>query len=509
MKISKMAFLRFCLLVTAVLIMSLFAGCVKNVVSYGNGKELAVGKSATVADLTAGSTMEEANRVQAFKSKEKANYDRHYANGLYFKDYTAIKERLNQEFSRWMEAQMAVELKKVKDRWVKNGATNLKDDTELLVKGKIECYNDILENVQANNMPIEEVLKDAKNIRSITAEIYSFENMKTKGDDTYFTAPSVEALVNVRNPIITRGIPFEARISSHEKEILKKYSLDDLRGMENLRGILDDISTNTAVTFYEGIESREGGVSSDSIICESTLKSLKDRYGEDFVLLYRKADFSTFYAPKRDAAIRFEADRFSSRYLAVTAQKMMSDAVTKVLEENGASDHVVQFTAPNTSDSMKEELTMPYEVKGIKDPLKFVKEDFPQGFETSLYYLYEEGENVDFEELKRISLAVKDLLNKDSCMMVYFYKVDAMGQKVLVDLFKQHTASEYFTRPRLGGLNLSDMYRTRTESEGFRYLDVYGTREEYMLYYGSPPIEITLSGEELFEKHKRKDIWGN
>lgn len=507
MKISKMALLRFCLLVTAVLIMSLFAGCVKNVVSYGNGKELAVGKSATVADLTAGSAMEEANRVQAFKSKEKANYDRHYANGLYFKDYTATKERLNQEFSRWMEAQMAVELKKVKDRWVKNGATNLKDDTELLVKGKIECYNDILENVQANNMPIEEVLKDAKNIRSITAEIYSFENMKTKGDDKYFTAPSLEALVNVRNPIITRGIPFEARISSHEKEILKKFSLNDLQGMENLRGVLDDFSANSIASFYEGTESRDGILLSDSVIYE--LESLKARYGEDFVYLYSKADYSTFYAPKRDTSIRFEADRFSSRYLAVTAQKLMSDAVNKVLEENGASDHVVQFTAPVTSASVKEELTMSYDVKGIQDPLHFLKEDFPQGFQTSLYYLYEEGENIDFEELKRISLAVNSLLNETSCMLVYFYKVDEMGQKVLVDLFKQHTASEYFTRPRLGGLNLTEMYRTRTESEGFRYLDVYGTRDEYMLYYGSPPLETALSGEELFEKYKRKDIWGN
>ncbi len=482
--------------------------CATASVPYGNGKSVAVGGNVTVAELTEGYAQEERDRVGAFKKKEKENYDRQYGNDLYFQDFSAVKERLNKEFEQWLYREMEAELKRVKAKWSKNATVPMLDETELILHGKVEYYNDILEDAQKNNTSFEELLKNPDhNFRLLDAEVVSLENRKQNGARLYFTGPFCEAFSNIQKPIVEKGARFQAVLSAHEKLVRKYYSLAQLRSMDNLLGLLDGYNDESMMFYFDGFNSYSE-ISTVGDVERQTLNQLEKQYGEIFVLLYRDGLRRQVVAPKQDTSIRFETDTSSglpvkNQYPFLVAQKVMNEEVYRLIDAQGLSDQVLQFLVVNNADRNLDITRNCWDVKNITT-FEQVTDVFD--FEMNLYVLYQDESSLDYEAIRKLVVSMKDKVDDKSSLCVYFYQMDEQKKKVAIDLFRRQLTTEVFFRPQGRGLNLRGMFTSSADAECFRFLDVYGTTD-WMMRFGRPPIDTNISAEEWFNKYKQKSLW--
>jgi asparagine synthetase A len=122
--------------------------------------------------------------------------------------------------------------------------------------------------------------------------------------------------------------------------------------------------------------------------------------------------------------------------------------------------------------------------------------------------ILEHGEVQDEVLIKQLGEEIQDMYpgNKNRVnVFLYVYRMEREQREILVDLFKDKDRTQNHFEIAKGGLDFSDMYTTRTDHEGFKFLDVYGERDEYMYEYY--PNVVNFSQEEFIERCKNHDIW--
>lgn len=246
---------------------------------------------------------------------------------------------------------------------------------------------------------------------------------------------------------------------------------------------------------------------------------LNEKYNHPFVYLWegpQEINYNMFMDAERPELV-FEADAFTAdRYLTLLAQERMSRLVNQIIEEEGGSAFIGQYTAPRKgleNDTNPNEVSC--NVDEIVDDLDFVKDIYPGDYDVNLIYLKEEGDDLDYEIIYRISNRIKKLFERSdrTNLFCHFYNLDNGSNSVVLSLLKNDTkTSNYFEDS--GGIEdiFANMYMTREETDAFHYLDVFATKEEYLVRVSSIPENLKRSKGfdevETMKRYLNKGIFG-
>jgi hypothetical protein len=195
------------------------------------------------------------------------------------------------------------------------------------------------------------------------------------------------------------------------------------------------------------------------------------------------------------------------------AQKMVTKTVNKIIKSKGYEDRIVVFsTSDNETDTHSEQYNLKVDFSKIQteeDEIKFMNEIFPTKMETTIYYLLTEDEKIDYKTLKEIGEDFQAIYpNYESnvnVFFIYFIRISEENRKIVVDLFKDKDSTEGYFRKRREGINFTDMFLTRTDHEGFRFLDVYGEQLDFMYWIDNDLKSLTLN--QFIYEDKRRGIW--
>ncbi len=218
------------------------------------------------------------------------------------------------------------------------------------------------------------------------------------------------------------------------------------------------------------------------------------------------------FAPIEDLSMEFESISSDDAYLTLVAQKKLSDEIYGIIEEEGAKDYIGAFVIGN--DFEKREFSgLNLDMSEEIDNIEFLSNIFPYKYDVSLIYMTNNGENIDFSILKKISSRINSLLSRDNGknenrsnpinLFVDFYILEDESEiKLATNLLYENRLTDRWLNYKRGIAFLyADMYIRRSETEGFHYLDVYGEKLNFFLNVVVDPTD--LSAEEFSRKFRK------
>ena len=458
------------------------------------------GGSVTLADM-AGNIDEVAEQKSLqFKEENKEKFDKHYSGNLYYEDFSEEAKLINEAYGE----------RKIKELKYPYEEENLGKYLEYFMKPNVECYNLSLKKLRDGEITIDDILEDEEeHIRSISLDFYYFREEKFR-----FLEFSSD-FKRMRDSYREKDVPFEVVVRGYLKSKLRQFSFEWLKKMDKPFIFLEDSYSKFTNEYYTTEGEKFGKIYEDEKI--KSLRTLKDRYNEEFIAIHERLESEGFYqvySPVNDMSIKFDVETiYGNKYACVMAQKMVTKTVNKIIKSKGYEDRIVVFsTVEYVPDNHSEEFNLKVDFNNIKteeDEVKFINEIFPQSMQTTLYYLFTEDEEIDYKGIKEVVEEYQEIYpNKEddiNSVFIYLIKISEENRKIAVDLFKDKDSTEGYFIKRNPGIDLANQFIVRTDHEGFRFLDVYGEQLDFMYWITKPSKDLTV--QEFIQRERRNGIW--
>lgn len=310
---------------------------------------------------------------------------------------------------------------------------------------------------------------------------------------------------------INQGVEeFEAIIKSYDPDVLDRYSKEEIKAAKPIEKLFKDEHQTLDLTLlkapyyetkdFEDKYEYEGGIWDSN---KNILKgALEKKYNTEFLPMY-----SGFNAYKNNPELMFDGyfvdDVVVDHFQSMMYQHLLNQRIRKMVDESGLSDRVLFFVNAEpkvrTDDGISAD-NQPYDFgEGFDED--FFLEDGYNGY-IDITFIYLDDEAVDVENTKWATVAMLEKkffyplheeiefgtgsyqgadgqwYSKGGVKDVYFisYHVDDYERKVAIDLFKKTPITERAAKPEARSMAdaFSLQYKTRAETTGFHFLDIFG-----------------------------------
>ena len=438
------------------------------------------GDSIDIAGMAEESKKQRLELMEDNRAVYRDEMERMYTNGLLFEDLDEVNLRLNRELEDDIER-----------------AIGRNAQAPFFIKSKTVFYNASLKQVKEQGLTLSDILADpADHIRDFRVYVCQFgEDYALYGKvHDYWMNLIKEGLIESHQDLIELGFDSKAlRVKSKEEWANSENFLCDMRQYHATLAHGNE-------TFFSSITKEE-------------LSELKKKYGEEFYYTFERGqDGHDVYAPVRDNSITFTKIITKDKYLTVIAQEYMYNAVEAILKEEGLADRIAHITFPRSSFNISSDTIScsAISIKTEQDKKNFLNDVYIGDYNINLIYLQEENEVVDYDALKRIAERVLNIINRQAKggkeaderddLYVHFYTVSKEDRAVVKALFERDKITESYFREETLANMFTDMWLTRTETDGFHYLDVYGDRADFGLR-GGGEIDETTTTQEFYDKY--------
>lgn len=468
---------------------------------------------------------EETNRklveknIRRFKDK----YQRHFGGGLYFADLGEAKKKLNEEYTLYLKTQMD---KVFHEPYI------LRLEAEF-VNSEVQAY-------AKGEKTLSEILQSpGENLMSLKGQFFGFrKNLKKEYEVDEF--PEYDLLADMSVEYVEAGVDFiEIWFNEYPQTLLEKYPLREMEKQENLFLYLKDepkkvMSGCLRKTYYDGGYSyKEPPIQHIGARMTDKPYPGRERPGQEITkddesLEYANRDnvyylnkkynmeffqiVNMWYAPVDHPEMFFESGHSYwlfhpehnpegwDYFLGLYYQYLLGLRIDALLEEAGLSEEVLYFV--QTEPEMGEYYAG-HPVDTARDAYPFGKEGYTEehflsdGYTGIVYVnfirLEESGKPVDPVKLEQVRTKVSEIIGipgrdarreKDPTLggrviKNFAYLVDPEEKRIARELFRKHPLTERADNPAPTFSNVfSDIYNTRIETEGFIYLDIFGTKIE-------------------------------
>ncbi len=436
-----------------------------------------------------------------FREKEYMNFEKHYSGDLYFTDYTYERYLVNRAY----ELDLNIHF----DKAVK---ASKPEEVKIFIKPNIVCFNQTLQSIRDGVISVEDVLADEKKyVRSIELSVYYFTTGKVVESEFGYS------MFDIRDKYNDLNLEFKATLNGYNKIILDQIALSILKDMKYPRLLLNEYKHQFYIRYFDSENQRHiSRISNETGKLRDDQIALKEKYNEDFFIIKAPIEgVGEVFAPVNKPHLEFEVSYtndvyMKDTYVVVKTQEMVSKRIDQILEVHDAKDKFVFFTTPTGLYNSTEELhQMQVDFNALEDDLYFVNNELPKEPTTTLYYLLEENEEIDYKLLKNIfddyHRYYPDKKGKNYTLVTYFVRMEADKQKIIISLFNENRSKDNLLRRIQKGLDMTNSIITRVNHEGFLFMDVYGIKEPFIYMVHKSVRDESL--ESFIDKYKEKGIW--
>ncbi len=443
--------------------------------------------------ISAGSIVEnqqiqdELNKAQAILT-EKERFEKDYGTGGYLNDNTEVQERLNKEAYDYYKAYFEVNAPNVEYFLVNidlfHSYYKIVKEENLSYKDIAESHVDYIDKVEFSVFGFTDAIKmESDKLKDIAVlntveDVYKLEESKLLSDSQVYVI----------------GFIYDNRL---EEQFKVKYSTTKI-GV-----ILQQYMSKTNVNSYNYIISDDLSVRAllakkDDLYTpfNDTLMALEERYNEKFMFAKVDSPFN-LYSSMRNPNLIFEANTSEDRYVAALVEDYIASNVNKTLKEMNVDDKIGVFVA--SVGGPKDGLDMQVHKDNIKDLADQTNKYM------ALYYVIGEDEAYDYELMKEVILNTQDhLFNENSVggtLYVKLFKAKKTDAQSFLKILKENPVTENYIRD--GGMG-SDWEISFNNSESFKFLDCFGTQENF-IYKAEGKIRQDITSEVLFKGIKMKN----
>ncbi len=425
-------------------------------------------------------------KIEYIKETAKADFERHYGQGRFDKDFSILNLEANELFkSKVMEDLNAIE------------------DGVYFIMGEIAFFNDSLEKVENGDLATEDLVENTlEHAKDSDLTIYVlvddvFGESKSRFSEYFRELGPTFVNDTARNRSLV--------MKTFDSDLLKKRSIEELiadpqrdvffmtePGGKNIRNYEDEFS------WWENVSNFKDG-----------LDELKEKYNEDFIILNPvNGARSRHYmcAPAKDVNLEFfdgTAAIDEDRYLNVLAQSIFDKEIEAVIEKYGAQDKIAYYSAIVDYKYTR------FHTDFVDDIYELLKSDGKLRNETTLYYLKEPEEMIDarliFEVSKDIQLLTKELSPKRNVIWVRFFDMESDNRAVALNLLKSKGLLGGIEREQKTFVRLETLDEVDADAIAFYYLYTYGNEMEYVLQLNE--LLDDEYGEDFIELNKEKGFW--
>ncbi len=439
-----------------------------------------------IADMATSMEEREQTRIQEIRESAKADFERHYGEGRFEKDFS----HLNAKASEMFEREVISDLESIQDG-------------EYFIVGDVVFFNDSLEEVENGEFDLESItnntLEHAKECELI---IYVFVEDVFEGENSKRTAYFKELATlfirdTVRNPsIIVKTFDLSLLNEKSSEELVK----DEQRDIFLMSAVGDQEIMNFDETFswWENTDSFRDGI-----------EDLKRKYNEEFIILNPLVQANSGYfvcAPKSNVELAFTdgtRDVRGDRYLNVLAQNLLDKEIEAIIQKYGAQDKIVQYNALNEYEYKK------FYTDDVNQISDLVNEETEMDIETTLYYLVTQGEEIDAKIIFDISHDIQALTAElepiRNVSWVRIFELDESHKKIVLSLLRNKGNTAGIMREPKSLSRLETLDENDADIDAFNYLYTYGTEFDYTLQLFN--ILSESYSDEFIEKHKRNGKW--
>ena len=370
------------------------------------------------------------------------------------------------------------------------------------VKAEVEFYNDTLKKAKDGEITYTDI-SDApeKHIRKVFLKVFLFCSEEDLPKDPLLR----DLALSKREVYQNAGIEDQGMaVLIYDPKVLEDVSVGQLEEDMYPMSTLDDYKVSVARSIYEDEYTTEygNGIFYGEEYIEYLVGCRKEKYNKEYVFLWQSKNGSPLIADKENANLISDSTLRRDKFLTLKAQKAIGNKINQIIEEEGGAEFIVQYTAPRSFDTY-ELNSFSFDMTSDISDEEFLKKIYPGVYDVSLIYLKDETigiDSIDYEMLYRITSRIKKYKEdkSDVNMGVYFYNLPNEDRPLVLDLFKRDMqTSNYFEED--GGISeiYATMYKTREETDGFHYLDVYGVKESYILHLSWDPEEFSREYQEL------------
>lgn len=492
-------------IITIILISLLLTSCYSSSNNTIDGADL--GKSSENFDETMKQFM-----VVTLEDK----YKRHFQNNLYYEDLSKEQKELNKLYNQYLNKEI--------QNYIQIEIPELKNAPYIL-KTNIEYVNEDVKKYSNGQLKAEEIIDNGNSMMSIKIQWYIFEDFyklkETKEENEKLGEKLAIDYIErkIGNKYILQGLEsIQINARAYPKETLKKYSIDEIEKQDNIQIFLQEegekssFEANMYRTYFsDGLSpdrkfKSTGGLIYPKDFYKKRKQELKEKYNMEFY------EAEGLYIPKDYPNIRFYADGTTieiDHFKEAFYQYLMNEKVRKLIQEKKLEDRVVFLVTTEAQGDPYEDdnsVRKPYNFGKGFDKEFFLKQGYTGKVYTTFIYLddyVEESEEDKFDEEKRNQESER----REECLQklrhelvyplheeiqfgysklsydgelglkiayLYLYDAKEYDRKIIIDLFKKHPLTEVDRMPELGFDNVfSLLYYTRSETPGFRYIDIF------------------------------------
>ncbi len=406
--------------------------------------------------------------------------DKDYRHGVYFLDFTEVYERLNREAEIYLADYFKENLEK-----------------EDILISNIEIYRSFLVEVEEKNYSFKYIIENHnEEIKSLFLEGIRFKDILSSDDKLAYkiefhyiqmilSEEIIQNLIPNINSLVVNLYTFDTTIYEENKKLVNGE-----KHFQLYSDLLKDLSKDT-IYFMNEFANKKGSSLVDIhyyIDEEEKLNELKEKYNESFDIMFSIGK-GTYFAPKRNKNLLFSKIIDKDRYLSVLLQDVLSNMINKRIEEAGASEYITQFVAPGISNKKSLDVK-----KALENPQTLI--DMFEG-DLTFYYLKTPEEEVNYEKIIEVlssTMSEEDVYHEFVKQYVFIYEVSEEDRQVLVELFKEARLSENYFRDRKGmDTWVSNWAVNRNDSDCFKFLDVFGTKQK--MFLNISPVDKTIDSE--------------
>ena len=434
-----------------------------------------------VEDLVEESKNQEKEELERIKISKSEDIKKHYSGDLYFQDFSEVKSKLDREYEIILEEQFSEVV-----------------DVPYFVKADVEYYNSSLKLAQENAWGIDEILSEpGEHIRNLSFELSYFVDEEFNSNNITFY---IDDMVSEFHEIGVKNINVGVKIISDS--VLIELDIEKFKMTNTL-----ELIPLSAIKYIVGYSYDQNSIISGESL-ENKLNELNQKYDNEFVFitgLTKDVYGDDVYALKKNTDITFEVDRsVGDKFLTALAQKYMQDLITELIEEENAEDFIIPLVIPNEIKDSRTDKNS-YDTGSIntrEDVIRFLNEGFLGEYDSTLIYLKESGEEINFELIKRLSSKIRGIIgNKDTLtsrdiprnfIYVTYYDIEKEKLPIVRDLFiRDYICSAYYKNDVSMGNLYARTSQTREEMDAFHYLDQYSeANNEFITIVGFDPEEI-------------------
>lgn len=423
------------------------------------------------------------------KEKLKGLFDRQYANKLYLEDFSEVEEALNEAYIEQFE-------KEIFDGF----------NFPYFISSEVEFYNDSLKKLRDGQISVQDILlSPEEHLREFSTTFFVFATNEERPHEAMHALD--EKLIAMNELYNAHDIKHRIEWRIYDSEVLKDYKIQDIEAMENPRIFLEQEGVILDETYYT--DSFVSNYEDDTKMLykkqTEVITILQKKYGLDFVPLGQDQYMKDMYAPVNELDLRFEELGHKDRFLTIRAQKVFSDKIYEIIEEENASGYIGALVVPNDSGNTNINRKS-YDLSQPVDDIVFLSDVYEPEYDVSLVYLATNEEEIDYEKMLNITRKIWMLFDNqvgfNKSRIAFFidlYIVNDESEKELItSLLYENRLSERYMSWERGLENIYiNMYKRRLENEAYFYLDIYATKLEYFM---SVPSNTDLEDVEKFKK---------